>query len=252
MRTKRSIQEEEIQVEETQEDVNESQENSTAESVEEEVKNDSKDNENETTEEMSKEDETTVGENVEEESGEVKESAEETKSSEDENATNEEESKEVETEEAAAAVDEPSNETAEESVEEEIASAEEQQMDVEDLTLEFEIPKNLRSHEHVDSLLGLNGEAVIKETALRKTGDVILKELKKVYDNAIKPLEGLYKYRELSNRHFGDPEIFSKPLVLFMGPWSGGKSTILNYLTENEYTPNSIRSGEWENSWKFP
>lgn len=81
---------------------------------------------------------------------------------------------------------------------------------------------------------------------MRKTGDVILKDLKKVFDNAIKPLETLYKYRDLSNRHFGDPEIFSKPLVLFMGPWSGGKSTILNYLTGNEYTPNSIRSGESE------
>lgn len=79
-----------------------------------------------------------------------------------------------------------------------------------------------------------------------KTGEVILKDLKKVFDNAIKPLETLYKYRDLSNRHFGDPEIFSKPLVLFMGPWSGGKSTILNYLTGNEYTPNSIRSGKSE------
>lgn len=84
----------------------------------------------------------------------------------------------------------------------------------------------------------------IPENALKRTGDVILKELKKTYDNAVKPLETMYKYRELSNRHFGDPEIFSKPLVLFMGPWSGGKSTILNYLTENEYTANSIRSGE--------
>lgn len=82
------------------------------------------------------------------------------------------------------------------------------------------------------------------ENALKRTGDVILKELKKVFDNAIKPLETMYKYRDLSNRHFGDPEIFSKPLVLFMGPWSGGKSTILNYLTDNEYTANSIRSGE--------
>lgn len=82
------------------------------------------------------------------------------------------------------------------------------------------------------------------ENALKRTGDVILKELKKVFDNAIHPLEATYKYRDLSNRHFGDPEIFSKPLVLFMGPWSGGKSTILNYLTDNEYTPNSIRSGE--------
>lgn len=74
--------------------------------------------------------------------------------------------------------------------------------------------------------------------------DVILRDLKKTYDTAIKPLETLYKYRDLSNRHFGDPEIFSKPLILFMGPWSGGKSTILNYLTKNEYTPNSVRTGE--------
>lgn len=82
------------------------------------------------------------------------------------------------------------------------------------------------------------------ENALKRTGDVVLKELKRIFDSAIKPLETMYKYRDLSNRHFGDPEIFSKPLILFMGPWSGGKSTILNYLTENEYTPNSIRSGE--------
>lgn len=78
---------------------------------------------------------------------------------------------------------------------------------------------------------------------MKRTGEVILKDLKRVFDSAIKPLETMYKYRDLSNRHFGDPEIFSKPLILFMGPWSGGKSTILNYLTENEYTPNSIRSG---------
>jgi hypothetical protein len=38
---------------------------------------------------------------------------------------------------------------------------------------------------------------------LAKTTDTTLKELKRVYDNAIKPLEMLFKYRELSNRHFG-------------------------------------------------
>ena len=43
-------------------------------------------------------------------------------------------------------------------------------------------------------------------------------ELKRVYEGAVKPLEGIYKYRELSNRHFGDPEIFGKPLVVLMGP----------------------------------
>jgi GTP-binding protein EngB required for normal cell division len=43
---------------------------------------------------------------------------------------------------------------------------------------------------------------------------------------------------------FQDPEIFSKPLILFMGPWSGGKSTIINYLLDNEYTRTALRTGE--------
>jgi hypothetical protein len=43
---------------------------------------------------------------------------------------------------------------------------------------------------------------------------------------------------------FQDPEIFSKPLILFMGPWSGGKSTIINYLLDTEYTPTALRTGE--------
>lgn len=79
--------------------------------------------------------------------------------------------------------------------------------------------------------------------ALQKTAENTLNNLKKIYENAIKPLETLYKYRDLSNRHFGDSEVFSKPLILFMGPWSGGKSSILNYLTDNEYTEHSLRTG---------
>lgn len=148
---------------------------------------------------------------------------------------------EEKSEEVAADQDEESTE--EENTESKADEEESEERPIEDLTLEFEIPKNLRDRSHIADLLGLDEKSSIKESALKKTGDVVLKELKGIYDRAIKPLEGLYKYRDLSNRHFGDPEIFSKPLVLFMGPWSGGKSTILNYLTGNEYTPNSIRSG---------
>ncbi|CAO1425875.1 unnamed protein product [Diamesa serratosioi] len=148
------------------------------------------------------------------------------------------ESNETVEQEAEAQDSQESNETTEEVA---VEIAEEQPE--EDLTMEFEIPKNLRAREHVSQLLGLDAESSIKENALKKTGDVILKDLKRIYDSSVKPLESMYKYRDLSNRHFGDPEMFSKPLVLFMGPWSGGKSTILNYLTDNEYTPNSIRSG---------
>lgn len=88
-----------------------------------------------------------------------------------------------------------------------------------------------------------------REKAVDNVAEIILRDIKRTYENAIKPLEVMYKYRDLSNRHFGDPEIFSKPLVLFMGPWSGGKSSIINYLTDNEYTPHSLRSGKFR--WLF-
>lgn len=113
----------------------------------------------------------------------------------------------------------------------------------EDLIEEIEIPENLRPREHINQLLRVDEENEEKEKAIQKAAEVILKDLKKLYDSAIQPLETLYKYRDLSNRHFGDPEIFSKPLVLFMGPWSGGKSSIINYLLDIEYTPNALRTG---------
>jgi hypothetical protein len=66
-----------------------------------------------------------------------------------------------------------------------------------------EIPENLRQREHVAQILRLDSESLEKEMILAKTVEATLKELKRVYDNAIKPLEMLFKYRELSNRHFG-------------------------------------------------
>uniref|UniRef100_A0A0K8VJG5 Sarcalumenin n=2 Tax=Bactrocera latifrons TaxID=174628 RepID=A0A0K8VJG5_BACLA len=112
-----------------------------------------------------------------------------------------------------------------------------------ELLWEGEIPAQLRSRDHITELLQLNTEFNAREKAVDNVAEIILRDIKRIYESAIKPLETLYKYRDLSNRHFSDPEIFSKPLVLFMGPWSGGKSTIINYLTGNEYTPHSLRSG---------
>jgi GTPase SAR1 family protein len=235
---------------ETQEEVIGSEENSTVESTENEISSDETANDVETTAEQESKEETSA-----ESSTEVKEEEPSAENEVEESNETVESEKSVEqsVEEVAATVSEETTSTEEaqpvvEEVAEPIAESVEiavpiEEPSAEDLAIEFEIPKNLRPRGHIDSLLGLNGEAVIKETGLSRTGDVILKELKKIYDNAVKPLEELYKYRDLSNRHFGDPEMFSKPLILFMGPWSGGKSTILNYLTENEYTPNSVRSG---------
>lgn len=89
----------------------------------------------------------------------------------------------------------------------------------------------------------LDDESSETEKIINRVAEITLRELKKLYENAIKPLEVLYKYRDLSNRHFGDAEIFSKPLILFMGPWSGGKSSIINYLLDNEYNETSLRTG---------
>ena len=52
-----------------------------------------------------------------------------------------------------------------------------------------------------------------------------------------------YQQKLLNFRHFGDPEIFSKPLVVLMGPWSGGKSTMINYILGNEYNAKAFKTG---------
>ncbi|KAM0725501.1 Sarcalumenin [Formica fusca] len=134
-------------------------------------------------------------------------------------------------------------EGADESTEEAASEEEQEPTPEEDLIQEIEIPENLRPRDHINKLLKMDEENAERERGIQREADIILRDLKRLYDNAIQPLETMYKYRDLSNRHFGDPEIFSKPLVLFMGPWSGGKSSIINYLLDIEYTPMSLRTG---------
>ncbi|XP_063622846.1 sarcalumenin isoform X1 [Cydia splendana] len=143
--------------------------------------------------------------------------------------------------EETAEVDDKSGEEGE-SAEGEEDSTEEEAAEEELLNVP-EIPENLRSRDHIAQILRLDEEASEAELTIERSAEIVLRDIKRMYENSIKPLETLYKYRDLSNRHFGDPEIFSKPLVLFMGPWSGGKSSILNYLTGLEFTEWSLRTG---------
>lgn len=40
-----------------------------------------------------------------------------------------------------------------------------------------------------------------------------------------------------------DVEIASKPMVLFLGPWSVGKSTMINYLLDLHNKPQELYTG---------
>ncbi|XP_068062663.1 sarcalumenin isoform X1 [Anomalospiza imberbis] len=106
-----------------------------------------------------------------------------------------------------------------------------------------------RDRSHLESTLKLNEE--------KPADDVsgVLQRLRKIYHSSIKPLEHSYRYNELRQheitaypgRTLGssatDGEITSKPMVLFLGPWSVGKSSMINYLLGLDNTPYQLYTG---------
>lgn len=179
------------------------------------------------------------------EENETKEDTKEDTEDSEETEGKSDEKDDEESDEAAAAnkddSDGDSTEAVKEDDDEDDDEESEETVPEDDLMQEEIVSQNLRDRSHISEILYLDDEA--KEKTIDHVAEIVLRDLKRIYENAIKPLEVTYKYRDLSNRHFGDSEIFSKPLVLFMGPWSGGKSTIINYLTGNEYKENALRSG---------
>ncbi|XP_069590574.1 sarcalumenin isoform X2 [Ranitomeya imitator] len=105
--------------------------------------------------------------------------------------------------------------------------------DVEEDVEEF--PRRDRSH--IDSTLKLTEEKPTDDYS------VALQRLRKIYHSSIKPLELSYKYNELRQYEITDGEITSKPMVLFLGPWSVGKSTMINYLLGLDETPHQLYTG---------
>uniref|UniRef100_A0A3P8SA30 Sarcalumenin n=1 Tax=Amphiprion percula TaxID=161767 RepID=A0A3P8SA30_AMPPE len=86
----------------------------------------------------------------------------------------------------------------------------------------------MRDRSHIEDTLRL----ATSEPSAEFTG--AMKTLLNIYHKSIKPLEEAFKYNELRQHEsiiLGDnAEITSKPMVLFLGPWSVGKSSMINYL----------------------
>ncbi|CBH16709.1 sarcalumenin precursor, putative [Trypanosoma brucei gambiense DAL972] len=62
-----------------------------------------------------------------------------------------------------------------------------------------------------------------------------MRKLHEIYMKSVKPLEDIYLYEVLSPRWFEETLSSYKPIVTFLGPWSAGKSTFINYLLQDNY-----------------
>ncbi|KAH7968140.1 hypothetical protein HPB52_006067 [Rhipicephalus sanguineus] len=100
-----------------------------------------------------------------------------------------------------------------------------------------------RSRKHIAEVLGFAEIGTKEDKEEEALIESILKELKKLSVNDIEPMEKLYKFKDISTRLLGDAEIFNKPMALFLGPWSAGKSSIINYLLGTEHTKAGLKTG---------
>ncbi|KAF3687402.1 Sarcalumenin Precursor [Channa argus] len=94
-----------------------------------------------------------------------------------------------------------------------------------------------RDRSHIEDTLQLAAAELSAEFS------AAMKKLLNIYHTAIKPMEQAYKYKELRQYEVTDGEITSKPMVLFLGPWSVGKSSMINYLLGLHRTPQELYTG---------
>uniref|UniRef100_A0A3B4F1L5 Sarcalumenin n=2 Tax=Pundamilia nyererei TaxID=303518 RepID=A0A3B4F1L5_9CICH len=95
----------------------------------------------------------------------------------------------------------------------------------------------LRNRSHIEDTLRLASA----EPSAEFSGAV--KTLLNIYHKAVKPVEQAFKYNELRQHEVTEGEVTSKPMVLFLGPWSVGKSSMINYLLGLHGTPQQLYTG---------
>ncbi|XP_028307918.1 sarcalumenin [Gouania willdenowi] len=95
----------------------------------------------------------------------------------------------------------------------------------------------MRDRSHIENTLQL----ATAELSPQFSGS--MKTLLNIYHKAIKPMEEAFKYNELRQHEVTDGEVTSKPMILFLGPWSVGKSSMINYLLGLHGTSQELYTG---------
>ena len=101
-----------------------------------------------------------------------------------------------------------------------------QQIPVEDLPSNE--PDLARERESVFDALRL-------ERHSSSSDEEVLDKLVHIYEYAIKPLEEAFHYNDLQVKTaMNAGQIRAKPMILFLGPWSSGKTTMINYMLDTD------------------
>ncbi|XP_052395180.1 sarcalumenin-like [Carassius gibelio] len=162
-----------------------------------------------------------------------------------------EEKAEVELEESNEALEEEVLQTEDEAgAEEELSQTEEEAVEEEEvLQIQDAAKASAKVDKSTPSGPATRDQTHIDETLRLATAEAsqefvdALKKLQHVYNTAIKPLDKAYKYNELRQHEVSEAEITSKPMVLFLGPWSVGKSSMINYLLGLHGTSQQLYTG---------
>ncbi|CAG2118950.1 unnamed protein product, partial [Medioppia subpectinata] len=117
--------------------------------------------------------------------------------------------------------------------------------DVNDVIDNLGAQQNGRSRAHIDDILRVYEIGSQEDTSEQNLILSIYRELKKLYESSVKPLEMIYKYRHITTRLITDAELFAKPKVLFLGGKSSGKTALVNYLLGIDSTSMQLNSDNY-------
>ncbi|XP_059155650.1 sarcalumenin-like isoform X2 [Physella acuta] len=107
-----------------------------------------------------------------------------------------------------------------------------------------EISKSEKSRKHIHDTLKLKKQSYMNsQLNAQEIANRTLNELLKIYESTIQPLEDAYRFSDLNKDSLLGAEIKAKPLILLIGPWSTGKTSLINYLLGLENSPQKLHTG---------